>query len=131
MPHLRLEYSANCPPRSDLTQLFSALHDVLVDVGGILRENCKSRAYEAQPFLVADGSPGQDGKPRGFVHLDVRFMDGRSHALKQAVGAALRDVLLQYYNEALEKLELQVTVEIRDIDHELYFKYPEGTLTPQ
>ncbi len=131
MPHLRLEYSSNCPTDGTLIELFAALHDVLVEVGGILRDNCKSRAYPADPFLIADGSPGPDGKARAFLHLDVRFMDGRSKALKQSVGAALRDVLLEHFAEAAAGMDLQVTVEIRDIDRELYFKHPEGTLTPQ
>ena len=126
MPHLVLEYSANvdCPP--DLPVLFGQLHDVLEESGGIRRENCKSRARVADPFLV--GSGGESG---AFVHLDIRFLEGRSAEVKQAIGQLSLDLLLAWFRRSADRLDLQITVEIQDIRRSSYFKYPAGTLTPQ
>ena len=72
MPHLVLEYSANvdCPP--DLPVLFGWFHEVLAETGGIRHDNCESRARPADPFLVGSGSESD-----AFVHLDIRFLEGR------------------------------------------------------
>ncbi len=131
MPHLRLEYSANVHFDGELTSLFSQLHTVLVDIGGIRLENCKTRAYAAEDFLVADGTADEGGRAGAFVHLDVRFMEGRSEELKQEIGAKLLNRLVRFFAPALDTLALQFTVEVRDIDRAAYSKYPEGTLTPQ
>lgn len=125
MPHLTLEYSANASVRPDLTALFRKLHGVLVNTGGIKLENCKSRAYASRDFLVGSGDEAS-----GFVHLDVRFLEGRSTEVKQAIGQEMRDLLIEWYLSETDTPALQITVEIRDIGRSLYFKFPEGTLTP-
>ena len=131
MPHLTLEASDNVPVDGKLRALFGRLHAILSAVGGIKLETCKSRAYIVSAFLVADGSPGEGGRERAFVHLDIRFMDGRSPDVKQSIARQARDALLDFFQGAAEALDLQVTVEVRDIDRQFYAKYPEGTLTPQ
>lgn len=126
MPHLVLEYSANvdCPP--DLPVLFRQLHEVLAETGGIRRDNCKSRARPADPFLVGSGSESD-----AFVHLDIRFLEGRPAEVKQALGQQALDLLLGWFQNSSDRLQLQITVEIQDIRRSSYFKYPAGTLTPQ
>ena len=125
MPHLTLEYSANVESPSDLPDLFARLHHVLAEVGGIKIENCKTRSRKVRDFLVATG-----GESQAFVHLDVRFLEGRPPETRQEVGEALLEALLQGFRESVERLELQVTVEIQEIARAGYFKYPKGTLTP-
>ena len=126
MPHLVLEYSANveCPP--ELSRLFGQLHDILAETGGIRRANCKSRARIAQPYLVGSG-----GEADAFVHLEIRFLEGRPAEVKQAIGEASLDLLQAWFQDPLQRLELQITVEIQDIQRASYFKFPAGTLTPQ
>lgn len=126
MPHLTLEYSANVDRTSNLTELFSRLHTVLMETGGIELENCKSRSYKVDDFLVGSGR-----KSGGFVHLDIRFLEGRSFEIKRKIGQQSLDVLLEWFHDMAEKLDLQVTVEIKDITRSFYFKHPEGTFTPQ
>lgn len=125
MPHLTLEYSPNIKVDSDFTTLFQVLHDALVDTCGVSIENCKSRAYVARDFYVGDGS-GESG----FVHLDIRLLEGRSSGTKRAIGQAAGRILVEWFEASAGKPELQVTVEARDIDRRVYFKFPEGTLTP-
>ena len=125
MPHLTLEYSSNVIAESDLVALFSRLHDVLAKTGGVKVENCKSRAYVASDFLA--GSVGEVG---GFVHLDIRLLDGRSPEIKRSIGQETLDILREWFQLPVDTLDLQLTVEVRDIDRTYYFKFPEGTFTP-
>ncbi len=125
MPHLTLEYSANVDPPPDLPGLFLRLHQVLASTGGIRIDNCKSRARVARDFLIATGETSE-----GFVHLDVRFLEGRPAATRQEVGDRLLEVLRSAFRDSAEGLELQITVEIQEIRRSGYFKYPRGTLTP-
>jgi 5-carboxymethyl-2-hydroxymuconate isomerase len=126
VPHLTLEYSANVECPGDLRQLFARLHGVLAEVGGIRPGNCKSRGRVAQDYLVSSG-----GERDAFVHLDIRFLEGRPPQIRQQIGELALATLTDWFQASLEKLELQVTVEIRDIARSRYFKHPEGTLTPQ
>ena len=124
MPHLTLEHSANVPLPTDPAHIMKAMHDVLHETGGVKIENCKSRIRVADPFFISTGE--ENG---AFLHLDVRLLAGRTVVLKQAIGNGLLDLLKDEYEEIMRTRDLQITVEIRDIQRDEYFKYPEGTLT--
>lgn len=124
MPHLQLEYSENIQLPGELISLFSQLHRILSETGGIALENCKSRARIASPFLVGSGKAGS-----AFMHLDIRFLDGRSSEVKQAVGEAALELIERWFQNAINELEIQITVEVRDIERSFYFKYPAGMFT--
>ncbi len=119
MPHLILEYSTNVRETTKLGPLFSRLHTLLSETAGIDVNNCKSRARPADDYFVAEG-----GEREAFVHLDIRFLEGRSTEVKQAVGAQSLEVLRTWFSESDSALALQITVEIRDIDRRSYFKHP-------
>lgn len=95
----------------------------MADIGGILIDNCKSRAVSRENFHVGDGKTGG-----AFVHLDVKLLEGREPPVKQALGEALVALLRDTYSEISQSLDLQITVQIRDIQRGSYFKYPGGTL---
>ena len=99
---------------------------MLAESGGIRRDNCKSRARIAEPFLVGSGNPAQ-----GFVHLDIRFLEGRSAQTKQVIGQEALAVLRTWFTSSAAKLALQITVELGDIARSSYFKEPDGTFTRQ
>jgi 5-carboxymethyl-2-hydroxymuconate isomerase len=120
MPHLILEYTADLPREVAGPDLFGRLHGVLVEVGGIALANCKSRAVALERSMVGDGTGEQ-----GFVHLDVRFLEGRTQEVKAAIGQALLAVLREAYAGA--PAAVQLTVEIGDIPRAGHFKYPAGT----
>ena len=126
MPHLTLEYSDNVQAEQEWPELFLALHCILADVGGIRLENCKSRAYAAHNYLIGAGDNNA-----GFVHLDIRFVEGRSPEAIDSMGQELLKHLLSWFDVSQKSLDLQITVEIQDIQLARYFKYPAGTLTPQ
>jgi len=126
VPHIVLEYSSNLSEVTDLKALFASLHHTLQDIGGIRLDNCKSRARVAENYLIGDGE-----SDNAFVHLQIRFIEGRRLSLKQAIGEQCLKILKQYYKQSMEVMELQITVEIDDLLSDFYFKYPEGSLTPQ
>jgi len=121
MPHLKLEYSTNLDAAVASPELLLDLHRTLERVAGITLGNCKSRAIPAPRFVVADGEPGG-----AFVHLDVRFLEGRPLEVRQALGDALLKRLVDAYGA--DRPGLQVTVEITESPHATYFKHPAGTL---
>jgi 5-carboxymethyl-2-hydroxymuconate isomerase len=123
MPHLTLEYSANVRETTDLKPLFFRLHELLSEIAGIDVRNCKSRARLAEDFLVSEGSDRD-----AFVHLDVRFLQGRSADVKKDIGAKALGLLREWFAGSSSALALQITVEVREIERGTYFKHPEGTL---
>lgn len=126
MPQITLEYTGNLKQDVNWPALFAQIHKVLADVGGIQIGNCKSRATELKDYYVGEGEDRN-----AFVHLEVRFVEGRSRELKQELGRTILSVLEEQYRPSLGDFDLQITVEIDDIQREMYFKIPEGTLTEQ
>lgn len=122
MPHLSLEYSANARPQCELPDLFSRLHQILADAGGIRIGNCKSRARVCEPYLVAKGD-----RSGAFVHLGVQFLEGRTRSVKRAIGDEMLAALRGCFPPSTPDQDLQITVELRDLARDDYFKYPEGT----
>ena len=68
--------------------------------------------------------------PSAFVHLDLRFMEGRPEEVKQALGVALLEILRATSGHRRVEPTLQITVEIQDIRKVSYFKDPPGALGP-
>lgn len=126
MPQIRLEYSGNVVEEIVPEKLFAGIHEVLRDTGGIRIGNCKSRSFRCEPFRVGAGE-----EKGGFVHLEVRLLEGRTSEMKQALGREILALLTGYFEKSLEELDLQITVEICDISRDAYFKHPAGTFTPQ
>lgn len=123
MPQLTLQYTANINQEIDYSNLFAKLHNILADVGGINIENCKSRALKLNNYYISQGEISN-----AFIHLDVRFLEGRSLPIKKEIGNQLLEALNSFYQKSLTELDLQFTVEISDIQRELYFKFPLGSL---
>ena len=123
MPHLTLQYSENLRSAAPSAPLFATLHGVLESVAGISVGNCKSRWREVSDFHVGAG-----GEDKAFVHLSIRYLEGRPPATQHAVGEAVLRVLKEHFKEAPDDLDIQITVEIEDIRRDTYFKDPPGTL---
>ncbi len=126
MPHLTLEYSANVREAKDLGPLFLRLHTLLSETAGIDIRNCKSRARPADDYMVAEG-----GERDAFVHLEIRFLDGRPAEVKSAAGIRSLDLLREWFAESDSVLALQITVEVRDIKRNAYFKHPPSSIEPK
>ena len=70
--------------------ILSRIHRILSETGGIRLANCKSRARTVDDFLVGEGQ--DEG---AFVHLDVRFLQGRPDAVRTALGVEILQFLKQ------------------------------------
>ena len=125
MPHLTIEYTSNLEEWASDPGLLLSLHRMLESVAGIKIGNCKSRWRLVEEWVVGDGE-GEGA----FLHLDLRFLEGRSLDKKQAVGAGAVELLRAHFEAAFETLDLQITVDVQDIRRSTYFKYPPGTLEP-
>ncbi|MEN8172365.1 MAG: 5-carboxymethyl-2-hydroxymuconate Delta-isomerase [Chloroflexota bacterium] len=123
MPHLTLEYTGNIKQEIDSEAVFSHLHQILATTGGIKIDNCKSRAVRMEDYFIARGGPA-----KAFVHLEIHFLEGRSEKIKQAIGKESLEVLKAYFASSIEKLDLQINVEITEIRRSAYHKFPSGTL---
>lgn len=126
MPNILLEYTSNVSDSFEYPKLFTEIHSVLHETAGIRLDNCKSRAIKLDEFTIGDGHPSN-----AFVQLSISFLAGRSAEIKTSVGDQCLTILKQYYEYSVARLDVQITVEICDILREAYFKYPEGTFTPQ
>jgi uncharacterized protein len=117
MPQLVLDYSGNVGQEVDFERLFEGLHQALADAAGVDVAACKSRAMRRETFRVGEGVAGQ-----AFVHMEVGLLSGRTAEKKRDIAAVCLDVLALHYAESLERLDLQLTVEVRDMDRPGYAK---------
>ena len=123
MPQITLEYTDNIQQKINFPEVFREMHSVLFDVGGIPLENCKSRSIRRSDYFIGKGESNE-----AFVHVEVAFLAGRGLELKQEIGRRVLQILEKCYSQSLSAHNLQITVEIRELTRELYFKIPEGTL---
>ncbi len=127
MPHLTLEYTSNLDEWAADPDLLLSLHRLL-EAAGIKIENCKSRWRMAEEWVTGDGQ-GESA----FVHLDIRFLEGRKPDVKRMIGEGAVELLQDHFQPAADRsdgLDLQITVEIQDIRRADYFKSPPGTIGP-
>jgi 5-carboxymethyl-2-hydroxymuconate isomerase len=123
MPHLTLEYTANLAGTPPTPELLLSIHGLLNSVAGIRPENCKSRWREVDGWVVGRGDPNA-----AFVHLDLRFLEGRPLEVQQAVGEGALEILKAHFLPEPPGVDLQITVEVQEIRKASYFKFPSGTL---
>jgi len=116
MPHLHLEYTPN------LTQLNAdvallRLNNALVASGQFAAESdIKSRAMKVEYFRVGTGL-GE----RGFVHVTLSLLSGRSPEIKKQLADSLLAVL-QELGPWPAGLSVQCSVEMVDMDRSSYAK---------
>ena len=122
MPQIVLEITRNVEPVPHADLLLGGIHALVAGGGGRL-ENCKSRLRRLDEYRVGGGD-----SQRGFVHLEIRLLEGRSQERKQSLGEAALAFLVAQFTGALRGMDLQITVEVGDLPRALYFKHPSGTL---
>ena len=88
MPHLHMEYTANLPQLNADVALIR-LNNTLVGSGQFAAEfDIKSRAVKVETFKVGTGM-GE----RGFVHVKLALLSGRSPQIKKQLSESLLAVL--------------------------------------
>ncbi len=116
MPHLILETTADLPENANIPDILLALGVELATF-----ESVSSASIKAYHTLRSVWCMG-DGAPPGFAHLTVAVLSGRTLEWRQDVGQRLHQVLSSHMTESLAADEVSVTVELREMVKETYFK---------
>lgn len=111
MPHLIVEYSNNL--NLPAQPLLHTLHGVLLASGQFEEDHIKVRTRRYDDYLT--GGSAADG----FVHITLFLLDGRSEAVKHALGQALSEAVRQALGSAAGT---QITVDTRDMVRATYAK---------
>jgi len=123
MPHFVLEYSDNILEEVDFKSFFKRLHAVLVENGPFNMSDIKSRAIRHEQFCVANGKGSN-----AFVHLTLFIFKGRDLGIRKSVGDKILSFLKAEFNRSFEKLHCSLTVDIREMEKDTYFKATSGDL---
>lgn len=116
MPHLTMEYTPNLT-ELDLAKTLLVLNQRLLISGHFGAEmDIKSRAIPVENFQV-----GTVSASRGFVHLKLALLSGRSSEVKKALSESLL-VALQDAGTWPAGIEVQLSVEVVDLDRDSYAK---------
>jgi 5-carboxymethyl-2-hydroxymuconate isomerase len=117
MPHFILEYSDNLLEKIDHRQLFRNLHRLLVANGPFQMSDIKSRAVAHEDFYISDGNDAN-----AFIHLTLSIFKGRELDIQQRVGKKLLAFLKKEFDRSNMALKCSITVEIKEINTDTYFK---------
>lgn len=116
MPHLYVEYTENLTGL-DERQLLTALNAVVCAHPSVLDEaDVKARIARLSQFVV-----GTQPEQRGFVHVQLRMMSGRSEAAKKEISDAMAAVLRRLVPHPAG-LMVQLSAELVDMDRPSYYK---------
>lgn len=76
------------------------------------------KAYHTMRAVWAMG----EGAPAGFVHCTIMMLEGRDFTLRRKISDGVADLLKDAFAHSLESGEAGLTVEIRVMDPDCYFK---------
>ena len=117
MPHIVIEYSANLRARLDLPHFLQAVHAAALSTGVFPAGGIRTRAYEAEHYVIADGHPDNT-----FVHIGLRIGPGRALDTRkracETIFAAARNCLAALY----ETLPIGISLDMQDIDPVLRYR---------
>ena len=117
MAHIVIEYSANLRGQLDLPAFLRTVHEAALATGVFPIGGIRTRAYEAQHYVIADANPDN-----AFVHISLRVghgrdVDTRERACEAIFAAAVKELAAVY-----ERLPLGIALEMQEIDPVLTFK---------
>jgi 5-carboxymethyl-2-hydroxymuconate isomerase len=116
MPHLTVEYSNNIQG-FDPAAALAALNNALLASEQFDEADVKGRVLRRDHFQV-----GAVTGARGFVHAELALLSGRSAEVKQKLSASLTNALEALSSQWGSGLQIQISVEIRDMDRASYSK---------
>lgn len=117
MAHIVIEYSANLRGQFDLDGFLKAVHEAALATGVFPIGGIRTRAYEAQHYVIADAHPDNS-----FVHISLRVGHGRDVDTRKRACEAIFDVACRQLAPVFERLPLGIALEMQEIDPVLTFK---------
>ncbi|MBC3862660.1 5-carboxymethyl-2-hydroxymuconate Delta-isomerase [Undibacterium jejuense] len=120
MPHLTLEYTDNLL-HFNADKVLLTLNRKLANSSEFEEIDIKSRAIKIASFRV-----GISHQVRGFVHVKLAILSGRSNETKRVLSESILLVLKQLC-KLHSNLHVQLCVEIQEIERDSYIKASIGT----
>ncbi len=117
MAHIVIEYSANLRGQFDLDGFLKAVHEAALATGVFPVGGIRTRAYEAQHYVIADASP-----ENAFVHINLKVGHGRDLETRKRAGEAIFAVACKQLGAVFERQPLGIALEMQEIDPVLTFK---------
>ena len=116
MPHLHIEYTDNLSGLNE-RELMRELNAVICAHPTVSDEaDVKSRIARLSSYYI-----GNQPENRGFVHVLLQLMAGRSEQAKKEMSDGLAAVLRRLVPQA-EGVMVQLSVDVADMDKATYFK---------
>ncbi|WP_405580741.1 5-carboxymethyl-2-hydroxymuconate Delta-isomerase [Streptomyces sp. NBC_01190] len=123
MPHITVEYSDAVTDAFDRPAFAKDLHEALVTIAGGRAAGCKTRFVRLDETYLADGSPHH-----AMIHAELALFAGRPPEVKRELTGAVL-ALLRRHTAPTPALELQFSVDFRDLDRDAYAKHDEPRVT--
>ena len=117
MAHIVIEYSAGLRDRLALPELLSAVHLAALETGIFPIGGLRTRAYEAQHYVIADGHPDN-----AFVHLSLKVGHGRDVDTRKRACETIFEAVCRQLAPIHEAQPLAISLEMQEIDPVLTFK---------
>lgn len=117
MPHIYIEYSANVTGLDELA-LMQAVNAFVCNHPTVGHESdVKARCQRVDSFVI-----GTAARPRGFVHVQLQFMEGRPPEIRQQLSEGIAAALHQHVPRPPELDVVQLSVDIADMTKHSYYK---------
>lgn len=117
MAHIVIEYSAGLRDRLDLRALLADVHQAALATGVFPIGGIRTRAYEAEHYVIADGH-----RDNAFVHLTLKVGHGRDLETRKRACEAIFDAACRHLASLFEQLPIGISLEMQEIDPILTYK---------
>lgn len=82
-------------------------------------DSIESSAVKAYLRVCEHYSANLYGKP-AFAHVEIALLTGRSAWLRSQMADALRKIIAEEFSDEVERDEIAITVEVREMDEDTY-----------
>lgn len=118
MPHIVIEYTANLVDLP-IDAMLAAVTRRLAESPEVQDEaDLKARVSRTESFRVGLADSG-----RGFIHVTLRILAGRSSEAKRDFSQRVADGMLEHMPPFPDSLTVHLSVEVVDMDTESYRKF--------
>jgi 5-carboxymethyl-2-hydroxymuconate isomerase len=115
--HIVIEYSAGLRGRLELPAFLAAVHQAALSTGVFPIGGIRTRAYEAEHYVIADGHPDN-----AFVHLSLKVGHGRDLETRKRACETIFEAACRHLAPLFEALPIGISLEMQEIDPVLTYK---------
>lgn len=119
MPHVTLEYSANLR-NLDESWVLLQVNKAIFNIGIFIDSDIKTRIHRLDSYRI--GVAEDETGDHAFVSATVDLLSAREFTIKELLGQALLKALERSCRDPMDSLQTQITVHVRELQTDLYFK---------